>query len=615
MHFKKYGIIFILILCLSIIISGCKNASTESDIENSSLSVDKENEEVVISDTELFETYLKEVLIPQYGVLNRKQTGTMRVQEDKWLDFNGILSSLIFDFDNDDNTELLICRSQENNSNNYKRNFILMEMYEIHAGEVILSDSIPFSQYSDNASSLSCSVEFSENFSLLCSLYSNIVNVNDNFYIVCEDQQSASAFADGQNKNFWILQYFDDKFNYISSFYQSNGGSSGFEYTFYKFNNGEIFDKEVYYNEMYDYDSENEDKPKHKKFGDALSEYLKHHNMIINPEYKNAEYSYDCDLYKSILSDKNEITNIFNLKNTLTNSDSLDWENLNCIFEFELIAEELPGSKTENSSSNSSSTVSSENKDNQTSQKVDETSSESLSSNNSSVTSSDTDKKNYSYKNNKKLYNDFLLNGGFEKITEDSYMEESSAKYETCLIDFDNDGIYELYLSIINEEGMNIRGYETITALLGIKDNKVYIIKKAYNGGGSMGGDSLFFKYDSQEKQPVVMYQTFLRDGIFYNYCERNVYTFNKKLSLINNSCSEFISTSSDVYKELLDEAEKIRKETSLYKEDSEGLYTYKISDEYVSEKEYNKVSKRFIDTTDKKYKLVEGSFDNPLGS
>ncbi len=57
------------------------------------------------------------------------------------------------------------------------------------------------------------------------------------------------------------------------------------------------------------------------------------------------------------------------------------------------------------------------------------------------------------------IYTEYLLNGGYTELS-DKYYKKEYMKIETCMIDVNSDGVWELLISLTDESFMGPRGYQ-----------------------------------------------------------------------------------------------------------------------------------------------------------
>ena len=177
-------------------------------------------------------------LISTYGEFERNQTGIMHKNDDEWLTASGVMSSTILDFDADGDNEMLVCYAKSMNSDEDSCQFY-MDMYEAKNDRVILADSIQLEPYQTNANWWDVSLNKANWNSLLMD--TNLLCLNDKYYIMCEYYSIWGIFGDGSAQGYWTMEYADEKLNYVCSFTQTEGGSSGFEFTGYDFKDGVLF--------------------------------------------------------------------------------------------------------------------------------------------------------------------------------------------------------------------------------------------------------------------------------------------------------------------------------------------------------------------------------------
>ena len=104
------------------------------------------------------------------------------------------------------------------------------------------------------------------------------------------------------------------------------------------------------------------------------------------------------------------------------------------------------------------------------------------------------------YEYYRQLYTSYLLNGGYENMLSDIFyqFEKEDLRITSALVDMNADGVYELLLGCTDTSSWGPRGNPTQYALFSVVDSEIVILERAYYGGGSMGGDSVCFSYDTQ---------------------------------------------------------------------------------------------------------------------
>ena len=304
-----------MILCITMMFTiACGTETSENEnVEEIKKEEQVDEEDNSILKEELFKRKVKE-LTATYGKFKAEQTGIMYTTKDEWLDPNGIVSSTIFDFDMDGETELLVCQTKlviesdgEYQDDAYQ---IEMNMYEAEDEEAVLKDSKLFSGYVENSNGINgwtlSEAEWTE-----MSWNLHIVEINNRPYLMCEDYGVAASFADGSSQDYWLMEYANNRFQYICAFTQTGGGSSDFEYTGYEFSNGKLSDVNVYYNEY---------EPELAIYDDffvAITEFFKKYDISLDMEDRYSE----TDGVTSVLSENNEKTKIFEFKNRVVASN------------------------------------------------------------------------------------------------------------------------------------------------------------------------------------------------------------------------------------------------------------------------------------------------------
>lgn len=253
------------------------------------------------NEVEMFQNYLETDLIPQYGVFDATQTGTISYSDitKKWFDPNGILSASIFDYDSDDSKELLVIYTQEYDYG-YKIN---MDLYEIKNNQVLLADTHVFSSF--NPRTPYPNIELNENLGHQIDINMSIVEVDNEVFIVCETYINGSAVYEGTAPDFWILNYNGQEIQYTASLTKTAGGTSDFEYTIYAFDNGSLKEatRQIYSN-----------------FDILLTEFFSGYNIKL--DLSSSQHS--------ILSEENKTTPIFKFSNKMVDED---WDSNSFTFE------------------------------------------------------------------------------------------------------------------------------------------------------------------------------------------------------------------------------------------------------------------------------------------
>ncbi len=264
--------------------------------------------------TDSFEGYYKNVLVKKDGMFKKSQTGTMRTHDDQWMHTTGILGYSICDFDMDDTKEMLVLQAESIGSQTSSH--IVMKMYEKEKGKIQKISEMPFQPYSDKkiidaaAGGITLPAANWTESSFIIS----VVQKKGHCYLVCEEKQVWGCFANGAAQDYWILEYKNNKLQYVRSFTQTAGGSSDFEYTGITFSNGKLKKSELYYADGAEWIGK---KTKYKNYQQAIKGLFSQCGIALN---KNAtQYKLYDGNNKTILAKTNKPKILFNFHNRLTN--------------------------------------------------------------------------------------------------------------------------------------------------------------------------------------------------------------------------------------------------------------------------------------------------------
>lgn len=224
------------------------------------------------------------------------------------------------------------------------------------------------------------------------------------------------------------------------------------------------------------------------------------------------------------------------------------------------------------------------------------------------------------------LYAEFLSNGGYEDVLSDYFDSDAEYEAEAALADINNDGVRELLMHITDKSTGGVAGFSAVTFLLGVRGGKVERQGFAYYGGGSGGGDYLFFKYDTVSKKHVLEYEEYVRDGMFFNTYALHFFDTSqidnaqeKQYGLVGAGtvaykdehtvrCNTFYSEGT-----YAEDAARVRKESNLCKEEDGFVTAYLYDDNYISEAEYDRICARYIEPTDPAYQMKPVTLENPI--
>ena len=225
----------------------------------------------------------------------------------------------------------------------------------------------------------------------------------------------------------------------------------------------------------------------------------------------------------------------------------------------------------------------------------------------------------------RQLYTDYLTGGGYDELLYDYDDPEATFRAESCLADINDDGTKELLLHITNTTSLGLRGYPAVTCLLGVQNGEVEMLGVAFYGAGSGGGDYLFIRYDTVEKKHVLEYEEFARDGMFsntmahYYFDVRERDTEGKRYgtagegNVVYKTAHTLRSSFYATEGAYASEAEKIMRETTLYREEDGIVTVYLYDGAYISEAEYDAMRDRFVEPTDPAYQMKPVTLQNPV--
>lgn len=255
-----------------------------------------------------FKTYYNKILKNKYGIFRRKQTGTMHNWEDKWMHISGVMGCAVQDFDSDGKKEMMVCVAEKLGDG--KSSKIILQMYENGKSGIELASELGFSPYYDGSEvDFAGNTIISANQSVEASLIVNFIKRGKKQYIVCERNELQSTFADGSGRDYWLIEYKKNRLSYISSFTQTAGGSSDFQFTVFNVKNGKMKSKQVYHV----YYSEN------RTYDTAIKKYFEEYNIKLN---RNATLSIEVTGKSILLRDKRNMQ-LFSFYNRRIKGD---WE-------------------------------------------------------------------------------------------------------------------------------------------------------------------------------------------------------------------------------------------------------------------------------------------------
>lgn len=224
------------------------------------------------------------------------------------------------------------------------------------------------------------------------------------------------------------------------------------------------------------------------------------------------------------------------------------------------------------------------------------------------------------------LYTAYLKSSVYEDMLYIDDIFDSNYEAEACLVDFNGDGVRELLLKVTNKEYLGVRGYGSQTVLLGLRNGKPELQGYVEFGGGSGGGDYIYFKYDTAAKKHVMVYEVFVRDGAWGSFYERTVIDparrdnpetvvneYNNIPYGVGYNAAHKLELSRYSEQYYAEDIQRIKSETNLYSATEDGIEVRLYDENYITESSYNTLDARFIDPIDPAYQFKPVSLNNPI--
>ncbi len=216
------------------------------------------------------------------------------------------------------------------------------------------------------------------------------------------------------------------------------------------------------------------------------------------------------------------------------------------------------------------------------------------------------------YDENAKLYNEVLKDARWGKYMPEWYGLDCY-EIQTCMLDINDDGVYELLVKFVPSSA---DWYATESLLFTIKNDGVVFLHKEHDEGYRMGGTQLSIFYDNVQKKNVLVAYTAEGDGGTAGHTAYKTFNYDgTSLSEKENyEVSSYMTTERgySIYKEQID---RIKAESDLYIMDGDIIRSYTLNEKYISKAEYEKnTENRFVESTDSKYQMKPGTYENPLG-
>lgn len=217
---------------------------------------------------QLYYDYLQEEFVPVYGLadLSDAQVTMESYGEENWLSPEGVYSAYIEDLNGDDVPEMVVFYTNQNilyvmdpeteeivvDQVDYVMNVAL---FTIEDKEVMMQTDLqakPWFPTNDNGTGeLSAGMRADESNNFF--YYITAIDTGEDTYFMFECN-TASAFGDGGGGNYWAIRYHDGVLENAFSVTKVAGGSVGFVYNLYEFENGQMVSDSVLWSDGCDGD-------------------------------------------------------------------------------------------------------------------------------------------------------------------------------------------------------------------------------------------------------------------------------------------------------------------------------------------------------------------------
>lgn len=253
-----------------------------------------------------FQQYYNRILVPKYGKFKTKQEGTVTpkivnsfTRGTEWLKASGVISASVQDFDMDGKKEMLACIARR--AKNKTDSYIVLAMYEKEKGGIRRASKIYFRPYCTGSTKQQRNTEdmklWAGEIRSLSFILSSVKAGRKNYFI-CEAEQSMAAFANGGLQDYWILEYKDQRLQYVQSYTQTGAASDAPSFESYVLKDGKLKKKELICSYFGD--------GKYSDFGESLDAFFQRCGIKLK---KNRA------MFGTILSKKNKPVKIFAFKN------------------------------------------------------------------------------------------------------------------------------------------------------------------------------------------------------------------------------------------------------------------------------------------------------------
>ncbi len=125
-----------------------------------------------------------------------------------------------------------------------------------------------------------------------------------------------------------------------------------------------------------------------------------------------------------------------------------------------------------------------------------------------------------------------------------------------------------------------------------------------------MGGNYLQIRYDRERHTYVIVTDSFTRDGIYSSNSLLRVFS-GVDQSVEHDISTTYCNISSGSH--YISKADEVRAQTDLYYESGDEFRFWKINGAYVSKDEYDAMKARFVGSSNGRYQMYTGTYEEPI--
>lgn len=211
-----------------------------------------------------------------------------------------------------------------------------------------------------------------------------------------------------------------------------------------------------------------------------------------------------------------------------------------------------------------------------------------------------------------RMYNEYLANDRYKEFMSANelkeftdYYNESEPQVHSCLMNYDNDDIYEALVKIHIGYNPNIYAY------LDIIDGEVVCVRSIYSDRFGVDGGFIAIGTDKETDENVLVLFDEYKLGMSEHYSGTGIYSIEDNSEIVRYEITEYLSSYDSDTDAVI---KQILKETDLFEIDETGyLSCTKINGEYVSNEEYRALNERYEITRYHDEDMIEGTMEAPI--